>query len=100
MPVTKTEKRTLLEHHSPAARLAAERGEETKIIVIAPSYEEERFRSISVNDNPSCKLPVDTEVEVGLDEYEELMRVAELRKRNKRETDDLEREFKNRKKYL
>lgn len=98
---TETEvKRGLLKFHSPAAEIAAESGKETKIIVISARYPKDTARNICVGSNPACVLPTEEEVEVTVDEYNELRRSMLIRKANKRESDRLEREFRDRKKYF
>lgn len=92
--------RALLKYHSPAAEIAARNGEETKVIVITARYPKDRVRSICVNNNPACTLPTEEEVEVSVDEYNELRRSMLIRKANKKESDKLEREYRDRKKYL
>ena len=99
--IEKTEKkRELLEYHSPAAKLAAAKGEETKVIVIAKRYPKDNYRNICINDNPACVLPTDTEVEVALDEYYEIKNSMTLRRANERESARLEAEYRARGKYL
>lgn len=93
-------KRELLKYHSPAAEIAAAKGDETKVIAIAARYPKDRVRSICVNNNPACTLPTEEDVEVALDEYNELKRSMLIRKANKKESDKLEREFRDRKKYF
>lgn len=95
-----SKKRELLKFHSPAAKIAAANGKETKVIVITARYPEDRMRNVCVNNNPACVLPTEEEVEVALDEYNELKRSMSIRKANKKESDKLEREFRDRKKYF
>lgn len=99
--IEKTEtKRELLKYHSPAAALAASRGEETKTIVIAKRYPKDNSRYICVNNNPACTLPTDEEVEVALDEYYEIKNSMALRRANEKESARLEAEFRKVGKYL
>ena len=94
------EKRELLKYHTPAAKLAASRGEETKVITITKRYPKDNSRFICVNNNPACTLPTDEEVEVALDEYYELKNSMDFNKANEKESARLEAEFRKVSRYL
>ena len=96
--VTKT--RELLEFHSPAAMLAASRGEETRIIVIPKRYPKENYRFLCVNNNPACNLPTGEEVEVALDEYYEIKNSIDITRANEKESAKLEAEFRKKSRYF
>lgn len=97
---TEVPKRELLEYHSPAAEIAAAKGEETKVYVIPERFPGDNVRRLCVNSNPACVLPTGEPVEVALDEYNELRRSEIIRKANKKESDKLARKFHEIKKYL
>lgn len=98
--IEKTEKRELLKYHSPAAKLAAEKGEETKKITITKRYPKDNYRFICVNNNPACTLPTNEEVEVSVDEYHELTNAMDLNKANEKESARLAAEYRKISRYL
>ncbi len=100
-PENKTPERApLLEHHSPAAKLAYENGEKTMRILIRERRDGDSYRKICVGNNPPATLPTEVEVEVVPDEYYALKNSMEQRKKNKEIKKMLQRDFKERSKYL
>ncbi len=77
---------------TPAAKIAAERGEETYVVVIAKRYSADKARYIKVDANAEALLPTEEEVEVAQNEYFELKNSAALRRSTNRMLEKLVRD--------
>lgn len=94
------EREPLLEFHSPAASLAYAEGKPTMKITIRERRDGDNYRKICVGNNPPAVLPTEVEVEVVPDEYYALKNSMAQRKKNKEIKKKLQRDFKERSKYL
>lgn len=81
---------------TPAATLAANKGEKTYVVVVAKRYSADKSRYLKVDDNPDVIIPTEEEVEVAENEYFELKNSAVLRKDTNKMIDKLVRDTNDR----
>ena len=79
------------ENRTPAAIMAANRGEETFVFTVKERYPGDYTRYLKVDANPECYIPTEEEVEVAENEYYELKNSEKLRKELKERIKKLER---------
>lgn len=84
MATKKVQPESSVSYRTPAAILAAERGEDTYIVNIAKRYDTDYERHVQVDANPKAVIPTDEDVEVAENEYFELKNSAALRKMTNR----------------
>ena len=76
----KSESQYDVEYRSPAAILAASRGEKTFVVNIRPRHSADDFRVMEVDNNPKARIPTDVDVEVAENEYVAIKNSSNIRR--------------------